>query len=338
MHLIKKTWLVDDVARKQIVKGVFWSFWASVFDVIPDILIALTINFAILKDGSFLHHIGLVSNLSTAYGIATIVFISLIAQIAAQFLSTLGFKRAARLTQLRLLCSLWRCLLDLRLETNETGVELVNSYQQQAEELEIIEGFIGRTLEDGCKLLFSSLIIGSILLYVEPKFLLYVVLPLLPVFFLTRVQQKKMAPYNDKVKRALRHIHEECDVLVRLSSDSYDENYRRFTDKAYLIGQTRDRAFSVNSAIISAIRISIRGGFLLILLHGVSMVFHHEISIGTFVATIFLSRKFLQSFSGLNGLINAYQRGLEAITQFTIEFPHSEALSAGNAAVCETKM
>jgi ATP-binding cassette subfamily B protein len=206
---------IDREAKKRLQRGIAWTFIFKIFDIIPDILIGLIINLAILKDRSFLFSKGFANNLSTIYLFAGFILFAFIASNISQFFSTLEFKRAASLLQYRLKMKSCHSLLFQQEENISKKSETLTGIQRQKSlEIDKIEYFISRTLEEFFRILFSSILVGSILFYIRPQFLLYVLLALPFTYFFAVYLQKKLHPHNNNIKQTSKEIHHDIDELI----------------------------------------------------------------------------------------------------------------------------
>jgi ABC-type bacteriocin/lantibiotic exporter with double-glycine peptidase domain len=80
----------------------------------------------------------------------------------------------------------------------------------------------------------------------------------------------------------------------------------------------RDNIIYLDAALNSITKIFIQIALLVIIIHGILMLFHQHINIGAFVATVFLSRKFLQPFSFLGGLVDNCRKGIRACGEISL--------------------
>lgn len=319
-----KIWSIEARARTHLLRATASTFLFRISDIVPDIIIGLTINLAFLKKQSFLCLHGFACDLSTVYFLGGVILLALLINSATQFLSSLEFKFAATKIHHRLKMDLCRHILtqpdDQAFEEHET---ILAKERQKNLEIDAIELFISRTLEDFFKIMFSSLIIGSILFFIDFNFLFFVLLPLPITFLFAFFLEKKMGPHYDKIKQATKEMHYEVDNLVNglttiKDFGIEDRVFLRVESKAESLKKLHEIKSYLSLALLPMTQVFIQVAFLAILIHGVTLVFHNQITIGAFAATIFLSRKFLFPFSFLGALVDNCAAGIKALKQISL--------------------
>lgn len=309
---------LEPKSKKHIFLGIAFTLLLKVFEVIPDILIGLMIDLTIRKERSFLFKLGLPSDLSTIYILSGMILIAWIGNNYFQFLSSLEWKHAARIVQYRLRMDLCYKILaqDLVYSSNEKE-SLRENHRSINYEIEMVELFINRTMEDFFKVVFSSLITGIILYWVKPEFLYYALVSLFLTIMLAIYLQKKIRPLYDSVKKATKQMHFLIDEFINAKSiisdfGIEDRIHEKVESSAEFLNQESKKTSYLNAAMIPLTRIFIQLGLIVILIHGAILVFNGQIFFGAFAVTIFLSRKFLFPLSFLGGLVDSLLKGAKS--------------------------
>jgi ABC-type multidrug transport system fused ATPase/permease subunit len=310
-NIITGIWSLDANARRNLFKGIAWTFLFKIFDVIPDIMIALMINLAIFKKQSFLSRVGFSSGLSTIYFLLGIILFAFVINSFCHFFGTLAFKRAARIIHYRLMIN-----LSHHRSSQKSMNDAANEIQiHKIHQIEAVDKFISRSLQQVFRIIFSSMIIGAILLAIGVKFLCYVIFPLLPTFLFIGFLQRKIIPPTDQKFR-----FELMEMISRSNVTDFgieDRVLFGIASSYHELQNDRDHTTYLQSALFPIARFSIQIGFLAILMHGIFMVLYGQVTVGAFFATIFLSRKFLQPFTLFYGLLNDCRRGIKALVNLT---------------------
>lgn len=332
INVVAKIRSIDKCAGNYFLKSIFFSFWFKFFDIIPDIAIGLLINFAISRDRSFLVRIGLTNDLSTIYFIISVISLTFIASIVAQFFLSLSLKKSASIVHHRLKLNF--CRSALYSPIRDTAAELHDRNQ----DIETIDVFIKSTLEELLKLTFSSILVGIVLAMIAPQFLFYALLPLPLTFVIAHLLNKKIAPHHAQIRQASNSMQQEINELITclptIRDFSIEERiFNKIHNQAVILDHRRDLSNRLASMLMPATRVLIYAAFIAIMFHGIILVWHNELSIGSFAAAVFLSRKFLQPFSFSGSLLNNYRKGLASLKNLNVP-RNVDDLSPTSVTIC----
>lgn len=331
MNVVAKMWSIDNDAGKAIVKSALWTFIFKLFDVVPDITIGLIINCAILKDQSFLSQLGFPSDVTTIIVFTAVILCAFVASNGAHYCIALELGKAATIVTYRLKMDLCQSILF----SSYNREAAADKQHQKNHDIETIDFFIRRTYEEMLKIGFSSVVIGVILVCIAPQFLLYALLPVPITFYVAKVLNKKIEPHQDGVKHATKDLQRDIDELIACLPTVKDFAIEQrvlcaVEQKASFLRQTRHGSLSITSLLLPSTRIFIQIASLAIVVHGIFLVWHHEISIGALAAAIFLSRKFLQPFSSLGMVWNNYRKGTAALRDLDLRGANTNNLAVGD--------
>lgn len=312
--------------------GIFFTFLFKVFEAAPDVLFGVLVDTVFHREASFLARHGFPADLRAVYVIAGLILLGWLAGSLSQFFGTLGWKRAASAVQFRLRMRLCSDVLSQKSITapSEGKDSLRSDYRMSNQEIDDVEFFVHRTLEDFFRLVFSTIVVGPLLFVIAPPFLLYALIPILPTFLAARAIQRRIRPGYNAVKRAMKVMYQEIDEMLSGFGVIKDFGIEaRFYDKVaraarFLDAESRRTSY-LTAAMSPMTRILVQLGVLAILIHAVVMVFHHQISFGEYAASSFLSRKFLLPFTFLGSLADMCAKGIGALEKVLIstQNPHS---------------
>ncbi|MCX6126913.1 MAG: ABC transporter ATP-binding protein [Proteobacteria bacterium] len=311
---------LDRICGVRMFCGIFCTFLFKLFEAVPDILFGLMIDTVIHKKTSFLARQNFGSDLKMVYFLGGMILLAWVSGSLFQFLGALGWKQAASAIQLRLRMHLCSYVLNQHEITSggETRDSLRSDHRMTNQEIDDVEFFVHKTLEDFFRLAFSTIVVGPLLFAIAPPFLLYAILPILPTFFVARFIQKRIRPGYNAVKMSIKRMYQEIDELLSGFGVIKDFGIEdRFYNKVKRTAQDLDaesrRTSYLTSAMSPLTRILVQFGVLAILIHAVLLVFHNEISFGEFAASSFLSRKFLLPFTFLGSLVDLCAKGTNAL-------------------------
>ncbi len=322
---IKRIARLDKNCKRHMIIGTLFSFLFKVTEAAPDILFGLMIDLAIHKDRSFLSKKFLPPELISIYEIGVLILLVWGSQNLFQFLGSLHWKKAAGHLQFKMRMLLCESILAHNLfkqPTSGTDTEtLRGDHRSTNQEIETAEGFVNKSLDELVRLVFSTVLIGPILFYIAPTFLLYALIPIVPTYFLSVFLQRRVRPRYNAVKRATRSMYREVDELIDGISVVRDFGlesrfFKRLEAAATRLLQESHTTAYLNSAMIPLTRILVHLGTLAILIHAVILVFQGQLSFGSFAATSFLSRKFLFPFAFLGGVVDSCLKGAHSIQDF----------------------
>jgi ABC-type multidrug transport system fused ATPase/permease subunit len=311
---------LDKTCGIRMFVGIFFTFLFKIFETVPEILFGLMIDTVFHKNASFLARHNLAPDLQTIYILSGFILLVWIAGSLFQFLGSLGWKQAASSIQYSLRMHL--CSHVLNQKTIPTGSEgkdsLRSGHRMTNQEIDDVEFFVHKTLEDFFRLAFSTIIVGPILFIIAPPFLLYAVLPIIPTFFAARAIQKRIRPGYSSVKKAMKRMYHEVDELLSgfeiiKDFEIEDRFYNKVKKAAQHLDAESRRTSYLTSAMSPMTRILVQIGVLAILIHAVMLVFYNEMSFGEFAASLFLSRKFLLPFTFLGSLVDMCAKGSNAL-------------------------
>lgn len=311
---------LDLECRRRVFWGIIFTFLFKLFEAVPDVLLGLMIDTAFHKQTSVLGRYGVSSDLRAVYVIGGAILLTWLGCSLFQFLGSLKWKQAASAIQYRLRMNLSAFILQretIPLKAQGQG-SLRSDYRTTNQEIDDVEFFVHRTLEDFFRLFFSTLIVGPVLLFIAPLFLVYALIPIVPTFFMAREIQRRIRPGYNAVKSATKAMCGEIDELLSGFGVIKDFGIEaRFYSKLEKAAQHLDhesvRTSYLTAAMAPMTRTLVQFGVLAILIHAVVMVFHGEISFGGFAAASFLSRKFLLPFTFLGGLADMCGKGVRAL-------------------------
>ncbi len=307
--------------RNSILKASISTFLFKLFDIIPEIIFGLILDLAIRKKNSLLFQFHFFENTWNIFLLGLFAFLIFLLGAIFQYLSSKQWKLAASSIQLYLRMQLCQYILYKDNHIEEPSKEILRDNERSLNRsIEVIEYFIGNTIEDFLKLIFSVLIIGPILFFIAPFFLFYAIFSLIPVFLLAILFQNKIRHLFQNTRNKMFFLCREFNELISgiyVVKDYALENrfYIKIKEHADALQKSYINSNNINSLIILVTRVCIQIGIIVILVHGAVLLINGKISIGLFTAASFLSRKFLLPFSFFATIFDKLIKGIDSLDE-----------------------
>lgn len=305
----------------------------KIFDVMPEILIGISLDVVVRGEASFVAQMGLTdpTDQLVALGIAT--FLIWFGESLFEFFYQILWRGLAQDVQhrLRVLCYDHAQYLPTRFYEERRSGDLVAILNDDINQLE-------RFLDGGANVMIQTfaavILVGMVFFIVSPLIAVVAFLPVPAIIFGAFWFQKRAQARYDAVRAkagalgarlttnlqglaTIRAFGAEAREMQALSEDS-----RRYVE-------ANRAAIRISSAFIPIIRMAILSGFLATFLIGGWMTLNGELEVGAYGLLVFLTQRLLWPMTHLAEVVDLYERAMASTRRILGLLNEAVPLDAG---------
>jgi len=300
--------------KNKIFFATTYSILNKICDIVPEILIGISIDVIVNQEHSIVSRIGVFNPFHQLYLVGAITAILWILESIFEYLYTIAWHNQAREIQHKLRLKTYDHLqkLDLAYFENKTTGGLLSIVQDDINQLE-------QFLSDGpnhiIQLTVNVIVMGLIFFYISP---LIAVLSLLPIPFVIIVSyyfQHKMANLYAIVRHTSAqlssHIAHKLQGISTIKSSTTEKyELEKLSDQSNYYQQANAQAHRIQALYIPTVRMAIMFGFIQSLVVGGFLCLKGQMPINWYAALVFLTQRFLWPFTSLTTITDMYQRSV----------------------------
>jgi len=298
----------------KIVFATVCSVLNKICDIVPEILIGISIDVIVQQEHSVVAKLGITNPFHQLYAVGALTALLWILESAFEYLYSIAWRSIAQDLQHELRIKAFAQLQDADMtyfEDTTTG-GLLNILQDDINQL---EQFFSQGPNEIIQLVVNIVVMGLIFFYVSPMLALLVLLPIPFVVGIAYYFQHKMAALYGRVRAAAAAVA--SHIAYRLQGIMTIKSY---TTQAYelellqqensLYRQANQEANGLYALYVPVVRMAIMVGFILTLVVGGIYALQGKIPINWYAALVFLTQRFLWPFTTLTSITDMYERAV----------------------------
>lgn len=301
-------------SKGKIVFASLCSILNKICDIVPEILIGISIDVIVNQHHSIIAKLGIMNPFHQLYLVGGLTAFLWILESVFEYLYSITWRGLAQDIQHDLRLKTYATIqnLDLAYFENKTTGGLLNILQDDINQL---EQFLSQGPNEIIQLTVNIIVMGLIFLYLSPMLALLTLLPIPFVIGIAYYFQHKLAHLYEIVRHnsanLASHIAYRLQGIATIKSyttESYELDLLRQESNHY---QKANRdANRINAQYIPIVRMAIMVGFIMSLVVGGIYALQGKIPINWYAALVFLTQRFLWPFTSLTTITDMYERSL----------------------------
>ena len=286
----------------------------KIFDIAPEVLIGVAVDFVVEKENSFVASLGFGSIESQVLFLGLITFIIWALESLFQYIYSIQWRGLAQMVEHEVRVSAYDHSQRLGLSWHEeqaTGniTAILNDDVNQ------LERFLNDGVNQIIQVFVSTICIGFIFFYISPLIASIAVLPVPIIFLVSFLFQKKLSPKYKNVRDKVGALN--SSVFNNLIGIQTIKSFMTFKHEKGRVSELSKEyqkenigAISISSAFVPVIRMGVLAGFLGTILIGSHMALSGTLAVGSYSVLVFLTQRFLWPFTTLGTLVDDFERSM----------------------------
>lgn len=281
-------------------------------DIVPEILIGISIDVIVNQDHSIIARMGILNPYYQLYLVGFLTASLWIFESVFEYLYSITWRSLAQEVQHMLRLKTYENIQNLDLEYFETTTTggLLNTLQDDINQL---EHFLSQGPNEILQLTANIIVMGLIFFYVSPMLALLTLLPIPFVIGIAYYFQRILADLyqfvRDTSSNLASHMSYRLQGITTIKSYTTEQYELERLEKVSAKYQTANHNASiVNAKYIPIVRMAIMAGFIMSLIMGGVYALHGIIPINWYAALMFLTQRFLWPFTALSNITDMYEK------------------------------
>lgn len=301
-----------NVSRSKIIFASICSGLNKICDIVPEILIGISIDVIVNQQNSIVAKLGIVDPFHQLYLVGLLTAILWILESVFEYLYSIAWRTIAQDIKHTLRLKTYDTVqsLDLEYFENKTTGGLLNTLQDDINQL---EDFFSQGPNEIIQLVVNIIVLGSIFFSLSSVLALLTLLPIPFVIGIAYYFQHKLADLYENLRQTSSNLA--SHMAYRLQGIATIKSYT--TEKYELEGlrtasslyqEANFNANVINAKYIPIVRMAIMFGFIMSLVVGGVYALRGIIPINWYAALVFLTQRFLWPFTSLASLTDMYEK------------------------------
>lgn len=284
----------------------------KIFDIIPEILIGISIDVIVHQQHSLVAKLGIIDPVSQLYLLGAITAVLWILESIFEYCYSIAWHSLAQAVQQAIRLKLYAHIqhADLAYLETKTAGGLINVILDDINQL---EQFLSQGPNEIIQLTVNIIFMGCIFLYLSP---LLTALTLLPIPFVIGIAyyfQHRLAALYEGVRHAsdnlATHVAYRLQGITTIKSyatESYELDALHRESNAYR--SINREATKISATYIPIVRMAVMVGFIMSLVVGGIYALRGIIPINWYAALVFLTQRFLWPFTTITTITTMYEK------------------------------
>ena len=300
------------INKSKVVFATICSVLNKICDIVPEILIGISIDVVVNQRGSLIAKMGILDPFSQLYFVGAITALFWILESVFEYLYSITWNDLAYAIQSDLRMQAYSTVQSLELSFLEkrTGGELLNILHDDINQL---KQFLSQGPNEVIQLVTNIIVLGSIFFVLAPQIALFTLLPIPFVIVIAYHFQTKLALLYDDVRE--RSASMAAWISYRLlgiatiksyTAEQYELSKLNIENSSYKMANKH--ASNVQAQYIPLVRMAIMAGFIAVLILGGVFALQGRLPINWYAALIFMSQRFLWPFTSISSMTDMYEQ------------------------------
>jgi len=314
------------INKSNVVFATICSVLNKICDIVPEILIGISIDVVVNQRGSLIAKMGILDPFSQLYFVGAITALFWILESVFEYLYSITWNDLAYAIQSDLRMQAYSTVQSLELSFLEkrTGGELLNILHDDINQL---KQFLSQGPNEVIQLVTNIIVLGSIFFVLAPQIALFTLLPIPFVIIIAYHFQAKLALLYDDVRE--RSASMAAWISYRLlgiatiksyTAEQYELSKLNIENSSYKMANKH--ASNVQAQYIPLVRMAIMAGFIAVLILGGVFALQGRLPINWYAALIFMSQRFLWPFTSISSMTDMYEQASACAKRILILFEH----------------
>lgn len=318
MHSLIQLLKYSGKYKLDLYLAAFYSLLNKLFDIIPEILIGVTIDVVVKQQDSILANLGIKNPIYQIIVLGIIAGLIWICKSLFQYLYRLKWCYLAQNIPNDMRLDAYNHVQQLEIEYFENNY-ISNLMTILNDDINQLERFLNDSVNQIIQIFISTLVIFCIFFIISSKIAILTFIPIPLILIISSYLRKILTPRYLNMKNKAKLIrHKINNNLTRMNI------IKSFTAEKYEVTQLKKlsnnyqeanyNATVISAAIIPTIKIIVMISFLIALIYGGILTINGQIQIASYSILILLSKKLLCPLTNLSEVISNYQRSMTSVT------------------------
>ncbi len=305
--------------RRNIILGSIFSVCNKVFDVLPEILIGVSVDVVVNQKDSFLAKLGVSDPMQQLWALAALTVLIWVFESLFEYLYALRWRGLAQDMQHELRQAAYSHLQKLPpdfINSERSGrlMALMN------EDVNQIERFLNTGANDLIQVFVSSLLVGAVFFVLTADLAVLALLPIPMILFGAFWFQKRLYPRYTAAREAAATVSNRLNnnlagmtTIQAYTAEEFESEHVRIASNAF-----RERnadAIRFSAAITPVIRMAVMAGFVVTLLYGGYLCLSGKLGVGSYTVLVYLTQRLLWPMTRLADMTDLYQRAMASVNR-----------------------
>lgn len=305
--------------HRNIIFGSVFSVCNKIFDVLPEILIGVSVDVVVNQKASFLAKMGLIDPMQQLWVLAALTVLVWVFESLFEYLYALRWRGLAQDMQHELRQAAYSHLQKLppdfiNRERSGRLMSLMN------EDVNQIERFLNTGANDLIQVFVSSLLVGAVFFVLTADLAVLALLPIPMILFGAFWFQRRLYPRYVAAREAAATVSNRLNnnlvgmaTIQAYTAEAFEAEHVRLASNEFRLRNSDAIRFS--AAITPVIRMAVMSGFVVTLLYGGYLCLKGDIGIGSYSVLVYLTQRLLWPMTRLADMTDLYQRAMASVNR-----------------------
>jgi ATP-binding cassette, subfamily B, bacterial len=319
LHPLKRLLNFARPYRRNIRLGSLYSILNKVFDVLPEILIGVSVDVVVSQKNSFIAKFGVSDPMDQLWILAALTVVIWVLESFFEYLYALKWRGLAQDMQHELRQAAYGHLQKMppdfiHQERSGKLMALMN------EDVNQIERFLNTGANDLIQVFCSSLLVGAVFFVLTANLAVMAVLPIPLILIGAFWFQKRLYPRYASAREAAATVSNRLNnnlagmaTIQAYTAEQFEAEHVRAASDEFR--QRNSDAIKFSAAITPVIRMAVMMGFVVTLLYGGYLCLNGTLGIGSYTVLVYLTQRLLWPMTRLAEMTDLYQRAMASINR-----------------------
>ena len=305
--------------RRNIILGSVFSVCNKVFDVLPEILIGVSVDVVVNQKASFLAKLGISDPMDQLWTLAALTVLIWVFESLFEYLYALRWRGLAQDMQHELRQAAYLHLQKLppdfiHRERSGRLMSLMN------EDVNQIERFLNTGANDLIQVFCSSLLVGAVFFVLTANLAVLALMPIPMILFGAFWFQKRLYPRYVAAREAAATVSNRLNnnlagmaTIQAYTAEAFEAEHVRLASNSFR--ECNSEAIKFSAAITPVIRMAVMSGFVVTLLYGGYLCLRGDIGVGSYTVLVYLTQRLLWPMTRLADMTDLYQRAMASVNR-----------------------
>ena len=305
--------------RRNIILGSMFSVCNKVFDVLPEILIGVSVDVVVNQKASFLAKLGIIDPMDQLWALAALTVLVWVFESLFEYLYALRWRGLAQDMQHELRQAAYSHLQKLppdfiNRERSGRLMSLMN------EDVNQIERFLNTGANDLIQVFCSSLLVGAVFFVLTANLAVLALMPIPMILFGAFWFQKRLYPRYVAAREAAATVSNRLNnnlagmaTIQAYTAEAFEAEHVRLASNSFR--ECNSEAIKFSAAITPVIRMAVMSGFVVTLLYGGYLCLRGDIGVGSYTVLVYLTQRLLWPMTRLADMTDLYQRAMASVNR-----------------------
>ncbi|MGH8049872.1 MAG: ABC transporter ATP-binding protein [Arenimonas sp.] len=305
--------------RHNIILGSIFSVCNKVFDVLPEILIGVSVDVVVNQKDSFIAKLGVIDPMQQLWALAALTVLVWVFESLFEYLYALRWRGLAQDMQHELRQAAYSHLQKLPPDfiSNERSGRLMALMNEDVNQ---IERFLNTGANDLIQVFVSSLLVGAVFFVLTADLAVLALLPIPMILFGAFWFQKRLYPRYAAAREAAATVSNRLNnnlagmaTIQAYTAEAFESEHVRVASNAFRLRNSDAIRFS--AAITPVIRMAVMAGFVVTLLYGGYLCLNGKLGVGSYTVLVYLTQRLLWPMTRLADMTDLYQRAMASVNR-----------------------